>query len=430
MIATLRRIRKRAISINILDWVRLISITGAAQIILQLIAFLSGILIIRMLTTQEFAIYTMANSILGVMAILSDGGISAGVMAQGSKVWNSKEELGKVVVTGLKLRRKFGIVCLIVTLPIAFYLLRHHGASWINVILIVCSIIPAFFAALSDSLLEIAPRLHQDILPLQKNAIAANLGRLALIIPATFLFPSAFIVIICAGIPRLWANLQLKKISSPYVDWTQESDEVIEKNIFTTVKRVLPEQIYFCLSSQITIWLISVFGSTNAVAQLGALSRLSFVLSIFIGVFQTIAVPRFARLPNERKLVARWFIAIQIFLLSFLIILTFAASFLSESFLWILGSNYSGLEGVFVLSVFATVLSSISGVLYGMLVAKNWILPPTLAITTGVITQVVLILSIDLSNIKGAYYYTIIQTLVGIMISYVYVYLQMRRWQH
>ena len=62
---------------SILNWSKLISITASAQLIVQAVGFLSGILIIRLLPVQEYAYYTLANTMLGTMTILADGGISS-----------------------------------------------------------------------------------------------------------------------------------------------------------------------------------------------------------------------------------------------------------------------------------------------------------------------------------------------------------------
>ena len=144
---------KRFLPKNIVHWIKLVFITGGTQISVQLITLAGGILIIRQLPTKEYAFYTIANAMLGTMSLLADGGISTGVMSQGGKVWNDREKLGIVMATGLHLRRRFAIFSLASSIPILSYLLWHNGASFWQILLIVLCIIPAFFAALSDSLL-------------------------------------------------------------------------------------------------------------------------------------------------------------------------------------------------------------------------------------------------------------------------------------
>src|SRR5690606_34453750 len=161
------------------SWIKLIFISSFAQVGVQTISFLCGIIIIRSLPINEYALYTLANTALGTMTILSDGGISSGILSKGGKVWNDRDKLGAVLTTGLKLRNRFAIGSAIVSLPILIFLLIQHEASWLTITLICFSIIPAFYANLSESLLVIIPKLHQCILPIQKNQIKVELGRLA-----------------------------------------------------------------------------------------------------------------------------------------------------------------------------------------------------------------------------------------------------------
>jgi hypothetical protein len=87
----------------------------------------------------------------------------------------------------------------------------HNVAGWLTSFLITISLIPAFFAALSDSLLEIPLKLHQNILPLQKNQVYVGIGRLLLVGSTIFIFPFAYIAILASGIPRIYGNLNLRK---------------------------------------------------------------------------------------------------------------------------------------------------------------------------------------------------------------------------
>ena len=207
--------------IRVFEWGKLVAVTGSAQILVQAVGLISGILVIRLLPTQEYALYTLANTMLGTMTNLADGGISAGVMAHGGKVWQHREKLGVVLVTGLDLRKKFAVGSLLVATPVLLYLLHHHGASWLMSALITVSLIPAFVTALSGGLLVVAPLLQQDIFPIQKNQINTNLGRLALLMLTLFFFPLTFLAVLAAGIPQIWANRRLRKISVGYADWNQ-----------------------------------------------------------------------------------------------------------------------------------------------------------------------------------------------------------------
>lgn len=208
---TLDKIKQHRHYDKSLSILKLVSLVGSTEILLKGIGFVTGILIVRMLPVQEYAWYTLANTMLGTLIVLTDGGISNGVLALSGKIWQDPQKLGVVVTTGLDLRKKFAIVTLIIVIPILIYLLLNNKSSWLTAVLIVLSLIPAFYADLSDSLLEITPKLHQDITSLQKNQLTVGLGRLALTIMTIFVFPFTFAILLAAGIPRIYGNQKLKK---------------------------------------------------------------------------------------------------------------------------------------------------------------------------------------------------------------------------
>ena len=401
-------------------WIKLITITGFSQIIIQLTALISGVLIIRLLPTKEYALYTLANAMLGTMTVLADGGISTAVMAQGGKVWQDREKLGVVMSSGLELRKKFGIVSLLISMPVLFYLLVHHGAGYFTAILIIAAMVPAFFAALSDSLLETASKLHQDIKKLQKNQLATGIGRFVLIVGSLIIFPWTFVAILGNGIPRMWANLQLRKMSNVYADPLQKSNNEVKKEIISVVKRTLPGAIYFCVSGQIAIWLISIFGSTASIAHIGALSRLTTVLSLFTVIFNTLMVPRFARLAENAKLLLARFVQIQIALFAICILIVLSVTIFPSQILQILGKGYLNLNTEMLLITISSCLAMLAGVTYSVVVSRGWILKPVINISINILFQLVLIFTLDLSKTRNVLIFSIVDFLVGYIIILVY----------
>jgi len=415
---------------KLFKWTKLIGVAFSAQALIQLLGLLSGILIVHLLPTKEYALYTLSNAMLGTMTVLADGGISAGVMTQGAKVWQDRQKLGTVIVTGLELRRKFAIFSLVISLPILFYLLRHHGADLIFTILIMLSIIPAFYAALSDNILEIAPKLHQDIPRLQKNQIATGIGRFFMITISLFIFPWTFIAILGNGIPRIWANLQLKKISAGYADSGQKSDPVIKAEIITLVKRIIPGSIYYCLSGQITIWLVSVFGSTNSVAQAGALSRLSMILTVLAVLNSTLILPRFARIPDNPKLIFSRYVQIQMVLVVISICIIGVVWFFPAQTLWILGKDYSNLKTEVVLNVAVSCINMIAGICFGLSTSRGWIVNPIISISINVLSIVIGVVLLNVSTLKGVLTLNIFVGLVDVFIYLIYTLYKIKSLKH
>lgn len=402
------------------QWGKLISITGSAQIIIQAVGFASGILIIRYLPTKEYALYTLSNTMLGTMVILSDGGISTGVMAQGGVVWQDKKKLGAVLSTALNLRKRFSLGSLGVSMPILFYLLVHNGASLVTSFLIVISLIPAFYSSLSDSLLEIPLKLNQVILPLQKNQVYVGIGRLLLSVITIFIFPFTFVAILVSGIPRILGNISLRKMTNKLVILSPLPDREIKSNILKIVKRSMPSSIYYCLSGQITIWIISLFGNVNSIAEIGAMSRLVMPMTLISGLVGILIVPRYAIIKNGQPILFTFFSKIisGIFLLSFFIL--GIAYLFSTEILWILGKNYRGLEMQFFLVIIAGCINLITGIVYSLNSCRGWIIKPFLSISISILPIVLGCYFFDISKLTGVLYMNIFSGLTVMSLNILY----------
>lgn len=401
-------------------WTKLISITGSAQITIQAISLISGILIIRLLSTQEYALYTLANTMLGLMTILADSGITASVMAQGGKVWKNKDKLGVVLATGLDLRRKFAVGSLLIAIPVLLILFRHHQISWPMALLVTIALVPTFVMNLSNTLLQVPLKLHQDILPLQKNQILLNIGRLLLLLPTLVFFPFAFVAILSAGLPQLWANLRLRKLAHGYTDWNQQSDSHVRHEILSFVKRILPATIYYCVSGQITVWLISIFGSTSSIAEVGALGRLAMILTALNAMFATLVMPRFARIPENSRNVLRRYVHIHLLLFAFVIGVIAFVSLFPDQILWVLGKEYSNLKDELILSIIGSCFTLVAGISNSLAASRGWAMNPFVGIPIGIGIIILAILATDFSTTSGALLFNMLVGIASALVNGLY----------
>jgi O-antigen/teichoic acid export membrane protein len=410
---------------KVFEWLKLLTVTGFAQIIVQGLGAIGGILIVRLLPPEEYALYTLVNIMIGTMTILADGGISTGIMGEGGKVWNDREKLGSVLVSGLHLRKKFAMGSLLVASPILFLLLRHHGASLIMSSLLLVSLIPVFLTNLSGTLLEIGPKLKQDISSLQKVQVGLNVGRLTVLTISLFAFPWAFVAVLSSGLPQAWANYRLRKISSNYTDWEQRPDPLIQKEVLLIVKRILPTAIYFCVSGQITIWLLSFFGSTISVAQVGALGRLAMILTIFNILFATLAIPRFARLGATKVLLIKRYFQLQAGLIGLSICIVGVTWIYHSRVLWILGGAYQHLETELLLNIIGYCLTLIAGLSFSLYTSRGWVIKPVISIPINVAAISLGVFFLNVATLKGILILNIVVASCQIAMNNVFVFLKM-----
>ena len=402
------------------EWGRLVTMAGSAQLLIHAIGFISGILVIRFLPSREYALYTLSNTMLAVLIILADGGIASGVMSQGGKVWQDRKRLGVVLATGLDLRKKFAIGSLLIATPVLVFLLRHHGADWVMCILIVAALIPAFVTALNKELLEIVHKLHQNIFPLQKIAVVSNTARLVMLSVSIVLMPFAFIAILVSGISQVWANKRIQVLSDEYAMPAQKPDQTVRKNILVLVKRHLPSAIYYCLSGQITIWLISFFGTTSSVAQIGALSRIAMLLGILSILFGTLILPRFARMIPDVNLLLSSFLRILAGLIVVNCLIVGLVWMFSTQILWILGPSYQNLELEVVLLMIGSCLNMIAEATSGLYMSRGWVIHPVILISMNVATIVCGVTLINVTTLQGVLMFNIFVSAINVFINTIY----------
>ena len=68
-------------------WFSLLARFASAQVLIQVLGFLSGIIIVRHLSKPDYAWFTIANTFVATMGMLANLGVSGAVSAIGGEVW-------------------------------------------------------------------------------------------------------------------------------------------------------------------------------------------------------------------------------------------------------------------------------------------------------------------------------------------------------
>src|SRR5947199_7498846 len=144
------------------DHARRIGNYTLVQATVQLIAFSSGILLVRWLPQQEYAFYTIANAMQATLMLLADIGISVGLVSIGGRVWQDRHRFGELINTGLAVRRKLAGAAAIIVAPILYAMLTKNGASSVYTLLLIVVVLAGFSVQLSVDFYCVVPRLRSD----------------------------------------------------------------------------------------------------------------------------------------------------------------------------------------------------------------------------------------------------------------------------
>jgi Na+-transporting NADH:ubiquinone oxidoreductase subunit NqrE len=167
-----------------------------------------------------------------------------------------------------------------------------------------------------------------------------------------------------------------------------------------------------------TVFLVAALGSSNRVADVGALGRIAVILSVLGAVINNLVIPRFARCQSLGQVVHLYRGIMILYVVLIAAFVSLGVVF-PRPFLWILGSQYDHLGVELPYILFASGVSAVSGVLYGLNAARGWLQGSWLVIPVTLLSQACLIPLLDLRSIEGAVLFT---ALPVVPVSLLYVY--------
>ena len=200
----------------------------------------------------------------------------------------------------------------------------------------------------------------------------------------------------------------------------QKPNPLVRKEILRVVSRILPNIIFFAVSGQIVIWILSVFGNTNELASIGALGRFSILIGLFTTVLGTLFVPRFSRLGDHKTKLVKAFLLFQLILFVFTSFVMLVVFLFPTQMLWILGASYSGLSSELFLILLSNCIGLITSMTGQLIGSRGHFLNPFLVIAMNLGTVTVAFFIWDLSTLHGILYYSILYQCISLTVNYIF----------
>ena len=407
-------------------WMRLLAAFGSVQMVIQVLSFLSGILLVRYLSKSDYAWFTIANALVATLGLIADSGVSAALSSIGGTIWQDNSRLGSLVRTGLTLRRKFGIATVILVTPIFVWLLVKNQAPVATIGVVVLAALIGFSLQLTAGILGIVLSLRQEIGRIQRLGLGAAVVRLALVACACLVFIDVRVAMIIAVTgPGLHAWF-LRRWVRTSIEWNAPERADYRSRVIAVVKKQAPLTLFYCLQGQIIVWLISIFGSTERVAEIGALGRFAMIFAVVSSVMNGLVVPRFARCQDHHLLRRRYWQVVGGFALLAGAVVAMSAAF-PRLLLWVLGAKYANLENEVWLMVFSSSLGALFATQFALTYSKAWIAPAIVSIPMEIATQVALIFYLDISTVRGVLWLSCISFVPMIILNIIIANLELKK---
>ncbi|HVF70534.1 MAG TPA: hypothetical protein VM940_02900 [Chthoniobacterales bacterium] len=409
--------------------VRIVGNFALVQGVVQVIGFLSGILLIRQLDQPEYAYFTIANTMQGTLNVLADIGISIGLVSIGGRVWQDQHRFGQLITTALHLRRKLGLFALGAVLPILAWMLFKNGASMSYLAVLVAIVLAGLAVQLSIGVLSVVPRLRSDVSRIQTIDLTGAVARLLALLILTYVFLNGAVALAVAAGTLLLQFFMLRSYVAGVIDLTAPENKEDRAAMLGFIRSQAANALFFCLQGQITVFLISLFSrDVSSIAEVGALGRLGMIFAVLSNLLANVFAPAFARCQRAQKL--RWqYAAIVGAVAAFSFLIVAAAALFPAQFLFILGNKYSHLERELLLMVGGAVVTAMASTLWSLNAAKAWIAGSWLYIPATLATQLALIPFTDFSSVPGVLMFNLVSVVPSLLLNIVLSYRGFRTWQ-
>jgi O-antigen/teichoic acid export membrane protein len=391
---------------NLLRAGRAVATVLGGQLAVQAIGAITGFVIVRAMPVEEYALYTLALSCISVASILADGGLGQATLALSGPRAADPAALARILATAQVWRARLAALSIALAVTGFLYLAAGLGLPWPPVLATAVVIVPLALLQIFTQLGETPLRARGVVGWLQRLHLEAALLRALASLAALALLPVTALLVLATTLAHTWHFGQVRARCRQDGLSGGTPDPALAPHLRHALSRALPGAVYYCLSGQIGVMLVSIFGNTEDLAGLGALGRFGIVYAVLTAVLGYLFTPWFARRTGG-GIRRGYLLALGAFagLVTATLVLVLL---LRRPLLGILGPEYAGLEEEFALLMLTGALATLGGAAHLLAASRNVYAPPYSSIACSLVVQVLAILSQDLGTLSGVLRMTII----------------------
>jgi O-antigen/teichoic acid export membrane protein len=370
------------------------------QVLVMVAGMVVSLMLVRKMPKQEYAYYTIANGLLSTILALSDSGLTTALQAIGGPHHEDDHRMGELVRTGVSMRRRMYFLAALLVLPFIPYMLWKAGAHLFVILEVLALVVITTQFQLMISIYSAVPKLRSKTGLLQWVSTAAVIVRLLILVPAYFSRMSLTVALIALMAANAIQVAVLYRWSKKHIDMKAAPSTDARSRVWKIVRLQIPYELYGIVQGQISLWLITIFGNANKIADLGAVTRVSLIFAIIPQVMNVILTPKLSRCLHAVRLrPLYWKIFVGFVLFTAVCALPVFAR--PDLVMKLLGSQYNDIRSDLFLAVFLYAIWSLQGGAMAMNMSRGWVVPAYYGITATVLTQVVTFTTLNLSTLRG-----------------------------
>jgi O-antigen/teichoic acid export membrane protein len=374
------------------------------QSTVQLLNAATGLLLLRLMSKPDFAIYAIALGIQGMITILTDIGFGGAISGLVGTRYRDKALLGSYIKTASYLRRVLLMIitCACILLAIVFrnVALQSYGRKDL-ILLAIAVLVTVQFQAWA-SYYEIPLVLNNKLVLYYSPQIAAAALRIGSCFVLYYLhWISASSVIVANTLSIVIMGVSYRFLARPWIDVPRIASKEHGREMVRFLVPLLPGTVYQALQGQISLFLIAVFGHVSQIAEVAAAGRIGQLFLLLNSSNGVLVGPLFSKTarPLFRKRYAYAMSAVGVVAL----LVAASAKLFPGAYLLLLGAKYSNLTPQVQLVVYASAMGYFTGAMWAIAVARRWVFwwSGSLQMILLTLIQFVCVLFLPLSTSEG-----------------------------
>ncbi len=376
---------------------------AAGQSALQLVQAINGLVFVWLLPVKEFALYAVFTAAMGLAAVIVSLGVTPLMVSLVGPNTQDRAIVGKYLYAALRLRLYLLVPVGLVAVGFMAYSAWLMGCSAVSIASIGLVLLGAIGISAQAELLAAPLQMLGRLGAYYRMGIFAEVSKSVLIA----------LLYITGALNALWAAVAVLvgllvnfagiigvtrgTYSKPSTVPTKEI-----KELWHLALPILPNAVFGAFQGQMAIIVSATFGNTTQIAAVGALGRLSRILSFLQAANNMLLGPILAKLSADRF----WrFLPVVLFLAGGIgSVDALSGVFIPDYLTLLLGANYRSLSDVMWLTTLGAGLSyflAVSGAVTTFRGLVSW-WASFATIGLVILAQVGVAMSFDLRTIAGA----------------------------
>ncbi|MGP8184814.1 MAG: lipopolysaccharide biosynthesis protein [Terracidiphilus sp.] len=383
--------------------IRVILVYLTGQGLVQFTNLLTGFLLLRWFTVNDYAQFIVAFTFQLTLGFLTDLGFSGTIIALVGPRGDDPAVVGSYIRSGRRLRNIM-LLCLTPVAAVVYvHITRQHHWPALTSFLLFASVVASIYFSGTVSYFGAPLLIRGRLSHYYRHQLAGALFRI-LACGALYLvgFLSAWATSWINTLGYLVVGWLFARESRAFVALPERADSGTTRQMLQYLMPQLPNVVFYALQGQIALFLISFFGQTRNIAEVGALGRMGQLFLLLSGFNGTVIEPFIARLPGQRVL--RSYLLVSLFALAICVPICCLGFIDPKLLLILLGPKYASLSRETGWLILSSCVGYLTGVLWTMTAARRWIYWTTTwtSISLILVAQALFLWQIRIDNTMNA----------------------------